>query len=389
MTSFATRLTEHGLRLPSYSGLSLIHVLPFAASLVGHHDEAHASDISVMAETTGVTSSDKVVVLLVDGLGAENLSERSGHASFLRRQLPSMVSLSCGAPSTTASSLGSFGSGRTPGQTGMLGYSIRDPHTRELANLITWESVSTPLQPFDTVFEALAASGSPAGAVGLPRFENSGLTKAALRGTSYLGVQRPEDRAAAVARQLRTHDLVYMYWGELDKVGHKQGWQSADWGHELERLDEAVVELMRQVPRGTTILITADHGMIDADPAAQVDIRDHPELTENLELVAGEPRATHVFLRPDADPSASAALWQEVLGTSAVVTTREEAINSGLFGKVSDWVVPIIGHLLVFATSCATVVDSQVLKPAAMALVGVHGSLTSRELTVPLIPLQA
>ncbi|WP_180236297.1 alkaline phosphatase family protein, partial [Priestia megaterium] len=80
-----------------------------------------------------------VCVVLVDGLGHLNLEDRAGHAPFLRRRLGDGPGpLTSTYPSTTAAALGTFGVGAAPGTTGMLGYTVRDPATGRIGNLVSW-----------------------------------------------------------------------------------------------------------------------------------------------------------------------------------------------------------------------------------------------------------
>nr|WP_257910624.1 alkaline phosphatase family protein [Janibacter limosus] len=72
----------------------------------------------------------RTVVVLVDGLGAQLLARRSGHAPFLRSLLQdpeAAATIDCGFPSTTATSMGSFGTGSLAGSHGLVGYEAYDP----------------------------------------------------------------------------------------------------------------------------------------------------------------------------------------------------------------------------------------------------------------------
>ena len=71
--------------------------------------------------------SRRAVVVLVDGLGYDLLRQRSGHAPFLRGLLPAARRLAAGFPSTTATSMGSFGTGLPPGAHGLVGYEVLVP----------------------------------------------------------------------------------------------------------------------------------------------------------------------------------------------------------------------------------------------------------------------
>ncbi|MDN5705318.1 MAG: alkaline phosphatase family protein, partial [Yaniella sp.] len=69
--------------------------------------------------TLNLPSARSAVLLLVDGLGLEQLQRHSAHAPFLRgvmkRQTPAQTEMSSVYPSTTAAGLSSLGTGLGPG----------------------------------------------------------------------------------------------------------------------------------------------------------------------------------------------------------------------------------------------------------------------------------
>jgi hypothetical protein len=333
----------------------------------------------------GLPRADRVCVVLVDGLGHANLVERAGHAPFLRGLLAGSAPLTTTFPSTTATAIGSFGTGLRPGQTGLLGYTVREPATGRLANMVQWTHLPEPetWQPAPSVPGLLVAAGVAVTSVGPTKFAGSGLTRAALRGPAYRGADKAGDRVAAVADVLRRPGVAYLYWGEVDSTGHHAGCGSWQWGDELGAVDTHLAALARRLPRGTLIAVTADHGMVDHDPARRWDVATHPVLSKDVALVAGEPRALHVHLVAGADAAAARERWRDVLGGDALVVTRDEAVAGGWFGPVREAALPVVGDLVVAMRGRATVVDSATQTPAAIGLVGVHGSLTSAEMLVP------
>ncbi|TKR22738.1 alkaline phosphatase family protein [Cellulomonas hominis] len=377
------RLADAGLVPPDYEGPSLSGLLPAVADSLG----APVPDGPARRAQLGLPEAHRVCVVLVDGLGYENLTERAGHAPFLRSLLNGSAPLSAGYPSTTAASMGSFGTGTGPGRTGLVGYTVRNPASGGLANMVSWDGLgpAREWQREPTVFERLVAHGVTVTTVGPAKFMGSGLTEAALRGGGYRAAESLAQRVDAVLRLLREPGLVYLYWGDVDKTGHHEGAGSWQWGDQLEALDGELRRLVRSLPRGASVVVTADHGMVDVDPARRHDVATTPGLAEGVALVAGEPRALHVHLEPGVDPRAAEARWADVLGGDAVVLTGDDAVAAGLFGPVSAHVRPLIGDLVVAATGRATVVDSRTQTPASLRLVGVHGSLTPAELRVPLL----
>ncbi|EYR63123.1 phosphodiesterase [Actinotalea ferrariae CF5-4] len=376
-----------GLVLPDYGGRCLDQVLPAALGALGVTTPDGVADAAAAQGRLGVPAAERVVVVLVDGLGHRMLAERAGHAPFLRRLLPDARLLTCGFPSTTATSMGLLGTGRGAGRTGLAGYTVRNPADGGLANLVSWTGVDEPRrwQREPSLLGHAAEHGLTVHSVGPAAFAGSGLTDAALSGSTYVAAEALEARVDATLRALRSGPgLVYLYWGHVDKVGHQHGWRSPEWGDALAEADAELGRLARSVPRGTVVVLTADHGMVDVDPAQLVDVAVEPALRADVELVAGEPRAVHVHTAPGAAPLV-ADRWRERLGGAAVVLERAEAIAAGLFGEVAAHVEPVLGDVVVAATGSAGVADSRTQTPHSMLLRGMHGSLTPGEMEIPLL----
>ncbi|MFC6345543.1 alkaline phosphatase family protein, partial [Nocardioides hankookensis] len=139
------------------------------------------------------------VVFLVDGLGAR-LLERYAHAApYLASLLEHSQPGTAGVPSTTATSLTSFGTGLPPGSHGLVGYTSRVPGTDKLLNALMWDKDVDPLewQPHDTSFALLRRLGATVTVVNKREFRGSGLTVAAHRGAEAVGADRVGERIAA------------------------------------------------------------------------------------------------------------------------------------------------------------------------------------------------
>ncbi|MCR6703640.1 MAG: alkaline phosphatase family protein [Cellulomonas sp.] len=338
-------------------------------------------------ELLGIPASTRVCVVLVDGLGHLNLAERSGHAPFLRRAVAGSSPVCSTFPSTTATALGTFGTAVPPGGTGMLGYTVRVPGTGALANLVAWSDAPPPetWQPHASTLELLTAGGAAVTSVGPARFAGSGLTRAALRGARYVPAESLADRVDATVAALRQPGLAYLYWGDVDKVGHHHGVGSWQWGDALAEADAEIARLARSLPRGSVLVVTADHGMVDVDRTRRWDVAHDSRLSAGVDLVAGEPRASHVHVAPGVPVEQVRTAWQDVLGDDALVLTRDEVVDSGLIGPVDERVRPVVGDLMVAMAGAATVVDTRTQTAASLDMVGVHGSLTPHEMLVPCI----
>ncbi|MFM6852022.1 MAG: alkaline phosphatase family protein [Terrabacter sp.] len=330
----------------------------------------------------------RTVVVLVDGLGHDLLRQRSGHAPFLRSLLGSAHRVPCGFPTTTATSMGTFGTGLPPGSHGLVGMQVLDPDTDKLLNELSWEDGPDPLawQPYETVFEAAENAGISVTMVGPYYFNGSGLTRATLRGGQFRAARTLDERVEAAVAAVRAapRSLVYLYWGEVDKVGHVHGCQSWQWGDEVEAVDGALRRLAARVPDDTSVVVTADHGMVDIPFHDRIDLVDEPGLMAGVRHLGGEPRNLQLYAEPGATDDVRQA-WTERLGGRVQVLTREQAVNEGWFGPVRTGVEGRIGDLVVVTRGSFAVVHSRLMRKELVALLGLHGSTSDAELAVPVV----
>lgn len=396
--TYGDRLPQNGER---GGALHLSSVLPALSSAIGHPVPTKVHhDPKALQNALGFPDARSAIVVLVDGLGFWNLNERIGHAPYLRSLMKDGANrrpISTCAPSTTTAAMGTFGTGTCPGLTGMAGYTQLAPTGDRLIQLIQFKDPLAPktngpvapivkpdeLQRQITVFEALTAQGVPVTSSGLAKFKGSPLTEAALRGSEYVANVTPRDRVRAAARAARKPGLSYLYIRDADKVGHNSGWDCDKWVATFEHIDAQLALLAREAPKGTLIVITADHGMVNADPAERIDIAQEPALQRGVRFVGGEPRA--VMLYADDDPDDVAARWRDVLGDRALVRTKAQAMHDGLFGVVDPRVEPMLGDVIVQASGEVTIVDSRTQADKATRLPSVHGSQTMQEMDIPCI----
>ena len=341
------------------------------------------------ANTLGLPPSRKICLLIVDGLGWELLRDHPAAAPFLNELAMNAQPLAAGFPATTVTSLTSLGTGSAPGQHGVLGYQVAIPGEHRLLNGLRWDNRIDPerWQPRSTIYERATAAGIAAYYVAPRGFRNSGLTRAAMRGAQYW----PADSMGALAGEagiaLREAEevLVAAYHADLDGTGHGHGVGSDAWYYQLAHVDKLAEQLAGALPSDTTLYITADHGMVDVSAEDRIDVDNLPDLRAGVSLLGGEPRARHVYTRPEAAADVLAA-WREVLGNRAWVVSREEAIKENWFGPVEPDNIARIGDVVAAPVGNWAIVATET-EPRESALVGMHGSLVPHDQLVPLLSL--
>jgi hypothetical protein len=337
----------------------------------------------------------RACVFLVDGLGWVQLQRHADVAPFLASMMGRPIA--AGFPATTVASLSSLGTGLPSGEHGLTGYTSYVDDVDAVVNWLAWKSVGAGadlrdrlvpevLQPRPTVWERASAAGIATTICTFDNFAGSGLTRAALRGGRWGGTLAEGDAVAraVAASQVGFRSLVYVYVSALDLVGHMRGPDTESWREQLAVVDRLAERLAAGVPADTTLVVTADHGMVHVPEDAKLDADALPALRDGVVALAGEPRARYVHCVAGAAADVLQS-WRELLGARWWVGSREDAIGIGLFGpSVSDGAARRIGDVVAVSLGSAGVVERKRL-PRLAAMPGQHGSVTDEELLVPLL----
>ena len=331
--------------------------------------------------------SRRTVVVLVDGLGAENLATHKAHARTLAG-LKRTVNVG-NFPSTTASALATFATGADPGETGMVGYAVRNPETGLIVNQLSGldDLDVDSWQPVETLWQQVANDVEDSTTnviISAERYRNSGLTAAILRGAPYIGANNNEQRIDHVSRFLQDSKagVAYVYIPELDQAAHQFGVSSDQWVRRLEQLDGFVADLLRVLGPKDGLILTADHGVLDVPAVKHRIIPADSGLLQGV-ITGGEPRFLHLYSDRDADELAAA--WQCAEGDVAWVVTRDEAVAAGWFGAVRPEHLARIGDVLVTPKGVAVYYDERTATTSSIAMIGQHGGLSRTETHVPIV----
>ena len=316
------------------------------------------------------------LLFLIDGFGFDTLSKYADVMPTISRMF-NHGTIQTAFPSTTATSLATLTTGELPGVHGMLGYIVQVPRSGgRLLNALKWDERVDPenWQPVETLFQRAAKTGISVTHVAAKRYENSGFTRAVFRGAQYKGANVVADLVSETKQALqKTPSFVYLYVNDLDNAGHSDGVGSDKWIAALSAIDQMVSSLMKEVPKGTRIWITSDHGMINVEEKIIIG-QDNPLLT-GVSVIAGEPRARHIYLTEDSPRAREdvASLWQQYLQEKALVVTREQAIANNLFGTViNPDALDRMGEVIAIARGGLVLLDvDRADKEGAM--VGHHG----------------
>jgi hypothetical protein len=110
-------------------------------------------------------------------------------------------------------------------------------------------------------------------------------------------------------------------------------------------------------------------------------------LADGVSVIAGEPRARHLYIDSDSDSAREdlAANWRASLGDKAKIFTRREAVAAGLFGsEVSADAADRMGDVIAIAQGGVILIEAA-RESQESSMVGHHGGLSDTESYVPLL----
>ena len=328
-----------------------------------------------------VVDARQVVLLVLDGLGWEQLQARREHAPVLAGMVGGPVTSV--APSTTSAALTSISTGRPPLAHGILGYRMYVGQGRTL-NVLRWrtdEGDARETVPPESIQRLPIFGGTKPRVVSRAEFAQTGFTDAHLGGARLQGWRTPSAIGVEVRRGLAAGDpFVYAYYDGIDKVAHAYG-LGEHYDAELAFADRLVGELAASLPPGAVLLVTSDHGQVDVgDAVVPID----PEVWADVDFVSGEGRFRWLHARPGT-ARRMAERAEAVHGDVAWVRTRDDVLAEGWLGNgaVAAEVRARLGDVALVPYEPVAFLDPA--DPGEARLRSRHGSLTSAEMLVPLL----
>jgi hypothetical protein len=407
------RLSADGWVLPDYGGRGLANVPATVLSVLGSREERDLPPLTDLdpALADGVR---QMVVILADGLGQGQLERlcESGATPFIasvlerarRRDRAQLLEVTSVFPSTTAASLTTMQTGRTPQEHGNIAYFLWLEEFGQVTQMLRWgpatarrgsyfddpaiDPVRFRLVP--SLHARLRDHGARSYVIEPEVFRREAMTRMHAAEAEYQGYVLPSTMGVRIAQLLDQRPwrdapaYVYAYWAGVDTAGHIYGPRSAEHAAEAALLDRGLERaLSRERGGDTLVVLTADHGHALVDPERLIDLEADTELRALLRHpLAGEPRLVFFHTdRPDAVRSHVEERWPGVF----TFFDRDDAIASGLFGRgdasaARRRVGDLLGLLGGDRAAALVRVDGQI--PLHR---GAHGGMTADEMLIPVL----
>jgi predicted AlkP superfamily pyrophosphatase or phosphodiesterase len=341
------------------------------------HAPTHHSTLTKLDTILQKNKPNHIIYVLLDGLGVNAINYHLDKTSAIRSHLISDISSVF--PPTTVAATTAVLTGQTPFETGHIGWVQYFP--KEDTNLIVFhnkdfytntsfkENLQEKYLHLDRIYTQLQNANPTL------------LTKEFFPSFRKGGSESFEEEVERVL--LSTHNtdksFNYVYWVEPDLTEHIKGVYSKEVGTLLKQLDKTFSNLIHNIPNKTTVILVADHGLVDIET---IDLFSYKELTDLLrQKPSVEPRATSFFVTPGKEK-----IFQEtftkLFGNHFKLYTKKDFLTSELLG--SGTIHPTLSTSLGDFISVATDKYMFALNKEKIYKAH-HAGLTNEEMLVPLV----
>ena len=364
--------------LPDYRGSCLSNVVP---ALLGPPD---ASDWL----PAPIREAKAVVLLLVDGMGWEQLQDRAELTPVLSAMEGGPMTTV--APTTTTTALTSLVTGAAPGEHGLIGYQIYIQG--QVLNALRWTAGTKPSDARKTIVPEQVQTrpaffGRRVPAVGRSEFQGTGFTRAHLDGVDHKGYKLTSSIAVEVQMLVDGGaPLVYAYYDGPDRIAHEYGF-GPYLDAEFAEVDRLVAQILAVLPPEAALLVVSDHGQVMVGDNKVELSRD---VLAHTAVVSGEARFRWLHARPGRAKELFDAA--ERYRCHGLVVDRQQVLDEGWFGpQVGSEARSRMGDVALVPRDPVAFVEPRPERPRPSGgegkppfqLVARHGSLTSAEVLVP------
>ena len=379
------------MRLPDYAGGSIVNLM---ASLEGASGGSPVYPELRLLPAKSVRTKG-VILLVLDGLGYQWIMRHGKKSALARHLRGSMTSM---FPSTTAACVTTFATGVAAQQHAITGWFM---HLREAGIVAAVLPFVTRLgkvplalparkvfsqQPLSSRLRCASYHVLP---LELLIGSGAGVTRA-LSGSATLvpfadmaGMFSELGQLAS----LKQRRYVYAYWPGFDSFCHHHGTAHRKVKEHFRELDRRFAQLVAELHgKDITLIVTADHGLLDTPRDRIVLLEKHPKLAECLSMpLCGESRLAYCYVR-HSKAAQFERYVREHLAEECELWKAEDLVRKGAFGlfRQSRKLNPRIGDYILVMKENYVIRD---FLPGEKRQVNraCHGGISPEETDVPLV----
>lgn len=330
-----------------------------------------------------------VLLIVIDGLGCEYLKSKKNSYLYmcLKGNMTSVF------PPTTASAITTYATGLAPKQHAMTGWFMNLKEVGGVSAVLpfvprvgglSYEMLGVEKENiFDTkgICERIKAKCITIHPNSIKDSEfNRKYSEEVLGYTCLEGFFRQIKKAM----KRKGKKFIYAYWPKFDSLSHEKGNSSEEAAEHFAELDKKISGLKG---KDTTIIVTSDHGFIDAEK--KIFLENHPKLNEMLSMpLCGEARAAYCYVYPSKVKEFESYVNKK-LSKYCWLYTREDMIKENWYGlyKPHQNLLNRIGDYVLLMKN-KYVIKDRLLNEEKSEDIGFHGGVSKEEMLVPLVIIE-
>lgn len=338
--------------------------------------------------------SKNVVLIVLDGLGYNHLiNKNSKLKKNLRGRITSVF------PPTTASAITTFMTGTAPQQHALTGWFMHLKELGVVAKILPFsprvggkDFTNYKIKVEDILdvrcfSEKIRASSY---VVQRKKTANSSYSKANSKKSKILSYTTFNGFLRQINKIINSHNqrkYIYAYWPKLDSIGHEHGMNSKKAEKHFQEIDKKILLFVKNIRNtNTTLIITADYGLVDTPKERLIKLEDHPKLKECLTLpLCGDSRTAYCYVHPSKTKQFENYVKTK-LNKFCKLYKNHELIKKhyyGLFEPNPRLIERIGDYVLIMKENY--VLKDNILKQKRDFHIGNHGGISEDEMFVPLI----
>lgn len=317
-----------------------------------------------------------VIVMLLDGMGINVLNMFKDNSIFKKHL---KAELSTVFPPTTVAATNAFLAGKTPLETGFLGWSQYNPFADVTDEIFTRSDYFTHDKIKNNLYDYLLKDNFlKLIKKGNPHLHIEELYPAPINGSTYESFDAMLKRLIEITKGEAS--LSYCYYTEPDATIHMNGLHSEKTIQTLEDLNTKITEFSNKLKDDTLLIIVADHGIVNIEYIFLDDIEEIYQTFVRMPSI--ESRAKTFFIKEN-EKEKFEKLFNKHFQPGFKLLTKEEVLNQNLFGfgEKHPLIDTFLGNYIAISTSNKAIEFSKDSSPFKAH----HAGYTKEELTIPLI----
>ena len=377
--------------LPNYNH----SILSTITSVLKYYNvETNHKSLNTLDDILNKKIYKNIVLIILDGLGEHILNDISIDGYFNQSKIDCVTSV---YPSTTTAALTTYYSGRTPWETGWIGwsqyfkeygraidmFSHKESYMGEQFKNIKKDVFKTDMF-YDSIYNQIEKANSKVKAFEIgPEYSER-------RGKRNIIADNIDEVISSIydVCEISGEKFILAYVDNPDGLLHKYGTDSDEVKSFVLETEEKIKNMKNNLPEDTLVIISADHGHKNIDKTYT--LLDYPEIYECLIMPPTlESRALTFWVKEDMK-----AIFEErfnnQFGDEFWLISKEEFLNKYKFlgeGKKHNKIDDFIGDYVAMSVGSSSIKIETYLTEEKKAKKSTHCGLSKDEMEVPVIAL--